>query len=203
VGSHRLRVETDHQINQPNRISQLCQLQEVKTKEHFIFRCPIYYEIRVRFHCLCRGAQTLTGFFGYQDQRCLALHTQEALKFRSHTHQPPPRPNHIRRITSFFTMLPSSRGTKRHPNTSTIPNSKSVWTCGTFLRPTRFQRHDQTRSPPRRRMRSPRPCPSTISSSQQRNGRFRHPTSSPSKYPTILNFLHSAKMVGEMGPLQK
>jgi hypothetical protein len=81
VGSHRLRVETDHQIDRPDRICQLCQLQEVETEEHFIFRCPIYYEIRGWFHCLFKGAQTLTGFFSYPDQRCLALYIQEALRF--------------------------------------------------------------------------------------------------------------------------
>jgi hypothetical protein len=192
VGSHRLRVETDHQIDRPDRICQLCQLQEVETEEHFIFRCPIYYEIRGQFHCLFRGAQTLTGFFSYPDQRCLALYIQEALRFRAHTLQPPTRPDPIRRITSFFTVLPSGRGTKRQTDTSTTPDSRSVRTRGTFLRPTRFQRHDQTRSLPRRRMRSPRPRRGTTSSSQQRSGRFRHPTSSPSGHPTILSFLHSA-----------
>jgi hypothetical protein len=64
VGSHRLRVETDHQIDRPDRICQLCQLQEVETEEHFIFRCPIYYEIRGQFHCLFRGTQTLTASSG-------------------------------------------------------------------------------------------------------------------------------------------
>lgn len=46
VGSHRLRVDVDHQIDLLDRICQLCHLWEVETKEHFIFRCPIYYEIR-------------------------------------------------------------------------------------------------------------------------------------------------------------
>jgi hypothetical protein len=80
VESHRLRVETNHQIDRPDRIYQLCQLQEVKTKEHFIFRCPIYYEIRGLFHCLFKGMQTLTIFFRYLNQRCLALYIQEALR---------------------------------------------------------------------------------------------------------------------------
>lgn len=43
VGSHRLRVDVDHQIDPLDRICQLCHLWEVYTKEHFIFRCPIYY----------------------------------------------------------------------------------------------------------------------------------------------------------------
>ena len=50
VGSHRLRVETDHQIDRPDRIYQLCHLQEVETESHFIFRCPIYYEIIGQLH---------------------------------------------------------------------------------------------------------------------------------------------------------
>jgi hypothetical protein len=40
VGSHRLRVETDHQIDRSDRICQLCHLQEVETEEHFIFSLP-------------------------------------------------------------------------------------------------------------------------------------------------------------------
>jgi hypothetical protein len=76
---------------------------------------------------------------------------------RAHTLQPPTRPDPIRRITSFFLVLPLGRGTKRQTDTNATPNSRSVRTRGTFPRPTRFQRHSQTRSPPRRRMRSPRP----------------------------------------------
>jgi hypothetical protein len=33
----------------------LCHLREVETEEHFIFCCPIYYEIHGRFHCLIQG----------------------------------------------------------------------------------------------------------------------------------------------------
>jgi hypothetical protein len=55
MGSHRLRVETDHQFDRSNRICQLCHLQEVETKEQFIFYCPIYYEITGRFHYLFKG----------------------------------------------------------------------------------------------------------------------------------------------------
>ena len=45
VGSHRLRVETNHQMDRSDKICQLCHLQEVETESHFLFRCPIYYEI--------------------------------------------------------------------------------------------------------------------------------------------------------------
>jgi hypothetical protein len=106
VGSHRLRVEIDHHIDQSYKICQLCHLHEVETEEHFIFCCPIYYEIRGRFHCLFRGIQTLIGFFRYFDQRCLALYMQEALRLRAHNLQPPTRLDSTQRITSFFTMLP-------------------------------------------------------------------------------------------------
>ena len=42
VGSHWIRVETGHHITWGNRICQFCHLH---TEEHFIFWCPIYYEI--------------------------------------------------------------------------------------------------------------------------------------------------------------
>lgn len=45
VGSHRLRVETDHHIDRANRIFQLYHLQEIETETHFIFGCLAYYEI--------------------------------------------------------------------------------------------------------------------------------------------------------------
>ena len=67
VGSHRLRVESDHQINRADRVCQLCHLREVETESHFIFRCLVYYEIRGRFYCLFRGPQTLSAFFRYID----------------------------------------------------------------------------------------------------------------------------------------
>ena len=90
VGSHRLWVESNHQIDRPKRICQLCHLQEVETESHFIFRCLVYYEIRGCFYCLFRGLQTLAAFFRYTDQRCLALYIQEALRFRAQLFQPPP-----------------------------------------------------------------------------------------------------------------
>jgi hypothetical protein len=84
VGSHGLFIETDHQIDRSDKICQLCHLHEVKTEEHFLFRCPIYYDIKGRFHCLFRGIQTLSGFFRYSDQRCLTLYMQEDLSLRAH-----------------------------------------------------------------------------------------------------------------------
>jgi hypothetical protein len=128
-----------------------------KHKTHVThYPSPIYYEIRGRFHCLFKGTQTLTGFFKYPDQRCLALYRQEAFRLRAHTLQPPTRLDPIQRITS-FTVLPSGRGTKRQTDTNAALDSRSMRIRETFPFPTRFQRHDQTRSLPRRRRRSPRP----------------------------------------------
>lgn len=53
VGLHRSQVEADHQILQ-DVICQQCHLQETETEALFVFRCPIYYEIRGRFFCLFR-----------------------------------------------------------------------------------------------------------------------------------------------------
>jgi hypothetical protein len=106
----------------------LCHLQEVEIEVHFIFHCPIYYEIQGRYHCLFRELQTLSSFFKYPDQRCLALYMQEALRLHSHTLQPPPRPVSTQEITSFFMVLPSARGTKRQMDSGLGSNSKSM--CG-------------------------------------------------------------------------
>ena len=203
VGSHRLRVETDHQIDRSDRICQLCQIQEVETEEHFIFRCPVYYEIRGRFQCLFRRSRDLTSFFRYPDQRCLALYMQEALRLRAHILQPPTRPDSTRQITSFFTVLPSGRGTKRQPDISTASDPRSVQARRTIPHTTRFQRHDQISSLTRRRTRSPRHQQRTTSSRQQRRARSKPPTSSSSSsssgHHTILRFLHSASDVRRDG----
>ena len=74
VGTHRLRVEANHQIDHSDKIYQLCHLQEVKTKEHFILYYPIHYKIRGWFHCLFKEPQTLSNFFRYLDQQCLILY---------------------------------------------------------------------------------------------------------------------------------
>ena len=145
----------------------------METKSHFIFRCPIYYEMRGRFHCLFRGTQTLAAFFKYIDQRCLALYVQKALKFRAQVLQPPTRPNTTQRIMTFFSVLPPSRGTKRYTNLDIDPVSISVKICGS--RPTRSQRQLCTRPPFERHTRSSRhhrqhfrgrPAPTSFDSGQ-------------------------------------
>jgi hypothetical protein len=195
VGSHRLRVETDHQTIRAERICQLCHLHEVETEEHFIFRCPIYYEIRGRFHCLFRGIQTLSSFFRYSDQRCLSLYMQEALRLRGHILQPPPRPNPTQQITSFFMVLPSARGTKRQTDSNIASDSRSVRTRGTIPPPQRPQRHCQTRSLTSRQTRSPRHQRWVTSSRQQHSRWSRSSPSSSSGHHSILSFLHSASDV--------
>ena len=78
VGSHRLRAQSDHQIAREERTCKFCTLGEVENEAHFLFRCPIYYEIRGRFFCLFRACFSLYDFFSYYDQRCLALYLREA-----------------------------------------------------------------------------------------------------------------------------
>lgn len=63
VGSHRLQVETNHQVDRLDRLYQVCHLQEVETEVHFILRCSVYYEIRGRFHYLLSDSRTLADFF--------------------------------------------------------------------------------------------------------------------------------------------
>jgi hypothetical protein len=67
----------------------------------------------------------------------LALYMQEALRFRTHILHPPIRPNPTQRITTFFRVLPSDRGTNRPLDINTYPDPRSVRICGTSPRPTR------------------------------------------------------------------
>ena len=131
VGSHRLRVETDHHIDRADRICQLCHLREIETETHFIFGCPAYYEIRDRFHCLFRSSQNLTSFLRYVDQICLALYLQEAFRFRACFLQPPTRSDTIEKIIDFFRVLPSAQGTKRTIDRPTDTETRSMRSWGT------------------------------------------------------------------------
>ena len=133
VGSHRLRVQTDHHMDRADRLCQLCTLAEIETEHHFIFRCSRYYEIRGRFYCLFRDCSSLSMFFSYIDQRCLALFLQEATHLREITLQsfiPQERtPNQL--ITAFFSPLSTPRGLKRPFTTS---HSRSVRHCTSLSR---------------------------------------------------------------------
>ena len=115
VGSHRLRAQSDHQIAREERTCVLCTSGEVENEAHFLFRCPIYYEIRGRFFCLFRECFSLYDFFSYYDQRCLALYLREAtMLWDSMIQNPLPHPHSSTQlITAFFTPLSPLRGVKR------------------------------------------------------------------------------------------
>ena len=150
----------------------------MENEMHFIFRCPIYYKIRGRLHCLLRGPQTLADFFQYPDQRCLALYIQEALRFRVSILQTTTRPDTTQKITAFFSVLPPNRGTKRPTNMDTKPISRSVRISETVSRPTRSQQQVHTRSLLKKPTRSSRPQDHAKSSWQQLSGRPAPSTSS-------------------------
>jgi len=105
VGSHRLQAQIDHHIDNGERICKLCTLKEIENKIHFIFQCPLYYEIRGRFYCLFRDCSSLSDFFSYYDQRCLALYFQEVTLLRDSNLQSllPHRHSSIQLITSSST----------------------------------------------------------------------------------------------------
>ena len=92
-----------------------CTLGEVENEAHFLFRCPIYYEIRGRFFCLFRECFSLYDFFSYYDQRCLALYLREAtMLWDSMIQSSLPCPHSSTQlITAFFTPLSPLRGVKR------------------------------------------------------------------------------------------
>jgi len=81
---------------------------------HLIFRCPIYYEIRGRYHCLYTDSRgSLSTFFRYQDQRCIALFIKEIFCHRSQFLNATPPLVLTRKITSYFHADPSNRSNKR------------------------------------------------------------------------------------------
>jgi hypothetical protein len=127
VGSHRLRIETDHHIPQTDRICQMCHLQEPETEMHLIFRCPIYYEIRGRYHCLFRDSGgSLSTFFRYQDQRCLALFIREIFSHRSQFLHAMPCLGMTKMITSYFHVDPLDPNNKRWPESQSVPDNRLV-----------------------------------------------------------------------------
>ena len=51
---------------------------------HFLLKCPIYYEIRDRYHCLYRdGPHTVRSFMAYRDPCYLDLLLREMMLLRS------------------------------------------------------------------------------------------------------------------------
>ncbi|KAJ7533866.1 hypothetical protein O6H91_13G068200 [Diphasiastrum complanatum] len=107
VSSHQLAIETGRFQCTPReeRICQLCSLAMVESEEHFLFTCPVYYEIRGRYHCLFRQTHvTLRSLISYEDPRCVALMLREMSLLRQdlcqavqHTY-----PVTQSQITSFF-----------------------------------------------------------------------------------------------------
>ena len=74
--------------------------------EKSVFRYPIDYEIRGRFHRLYEDSRdSVTTFFLYPNQRCLTLFMREALGHISKLLQEPPHTCSIKGIT-FFSCCP-------------------------------------------------------------------------------------------------
>ena len=105
TSSHQLEVETGRfrGILAEGRICQLCHL-EPETELHYICHCPVYYEIRGRFHCLFReGFGPLSRVMRYQDERCLGLFLLvELRRHRESLLRRPTERQSQRQITDFF-----------------------------------------------------------------------------------------------------
>ena len=105
TSSHNLEIETGRfrGIRAKDRICQLCRI-EPKTELHHICLCPLYYEIRGRFHCLfSEGLGPLTKVMNYIDQRCLGLFLLGIHRHRENLlRRPNNEGNSQREITSFF-----------------------------------------------------------------------------------------------------
>ena len=105
----------------------MCHLQESETEMHLIFRCLIYYEIRGRYHCLYRDlGGSLSTFFWYQDQRCLALFIRELFCHRSHLLHAMHRLGMTRTITSCFHADPSGWSNKQRVESQSTLDSRLV-----------------------------------------------------------------------------
>ena len=109
ASSHNLEIETGHfrGIQGEERMCQLCRI-EPETEMHHIYCCPVYYEIRGRFHCLFReGFGPQARVMNYTDQRCLGLFLLEIRRFRDsllkRSHH---KGNTQKEITNFFKVQP-------------------------------------------------------------------------------------------------
>ena len=81
---HQLEIETGRFRGIPakDRTCQLCH-REPETELHFICHCPVYYEIRGRYHCLFRDRfGPLSKVMSFPDQCCLGLYLLEAREYR-------------------------------------------------------------------------------------------------------------------------
>lgn len=131
VGSHRLRIQVNHHIAREDRVCTLCTLVEAGSQIHFLFKCPIYYEIRGRFYCLFRDCRSLSDFFRYTDQHCITLYLRESLQLRDHTLQLSFPRSQIRAqlITTFFSPLTPAWGVKQSYSFPNTGHSKLVRPC--------------------------------------------------------------------------
>ena len=105
TSSHNLEIETGgfRGIQAEDRMCQLGRI-EPETELHHLCSCPVYYEIRGRFHCLFReGFGPLTRAMNYIDQRCLGLFLLELRRHRKSLLRRPNNEGHSQReITDFF-----------------------------------------------------------------------------------------------------
>jgi hypothetical protein len=102
-------------------------LQELEIEMHLIFRFPIYYNIRGCYHCLYRDSWgSLSTFFGYQDQRCLALFIRQILSHRSQLLHTMPCLVMTRTITSYFPTNPLDQSNKRWTEFQSTLDSRLV-----------------------------------------------------------------------------
>jgi hypothetical protein len=127
VGSHRLWIETDHHIPRLIGSTKCATYRSLEIEMHLIFRCPIYYEIRGRYHCLYRDSRgSLSTFFRYQDQRCLALFIREIFSHRSQFLHVMPHLGMTRTITSYFHVDPLDWSNKRQAESQSAPDNRLV-----------------------------------------------------------------------------
>lgn len=137
VCSHKLWIKTDHHLACELRFYRLC-LIEPDIKDHFIFQCLIYYEIRGWYHYLFRDAHSLIStFFQFLDHRCLALYRRETFLLRKHLLFDSQHLIEDRLITSFFP-LTSGEGVHRwrieDPSWPTWCTKKRVHVDLSFMR---------------------------------------------------------------------
>ena len=121
TSSHQLRIETGRYSGLPAdaRICLLCHM-EPETELHYTCHCPVYYEIRGRFHCLFReGFGSLARVMRYEDQRCLGLFLLELRRHRESLMRGEISQSQ-RRITDFFRVA-SGQDEEQLPQQSSHP----------------------------------------------------------------------------------
>lgn len=100
------------------RLCKLCHL-EVESKEYYVHKCPVYNEIRGRYHYLLERFIPLSRVINNHDQRCLGLFL---MKLRTHieiTIDTTPRPNSPASSRWTQSPLPLMRMGARHQITDT------------------------------------------------------------------------------------